>query len=75
WFVLRKKMRSASWIYTALMVISVMTLVFWNPIPQDFNNALIPVVLAIAVRGVFHFAGLCCKSFIPDKMKKDSAHF
>ncbi len=75
WFVLRKKMRSASWIYTALMVISLLTLVFWNLIPQDFNNALIPVVLAIAVRGVFHFAGLCCKSFIPDKMKKDSAHF
>lgn len=75
WFVLRKKMRSALWIYGLLMVISVLTLVFWNLIPQDFNNALIPVVLAIAVRGAFYFAGLCCKSFKSDKMKKDSAHF
>lgn len=69
WFLLKNKLRSASWIYGILMVISFFTLLFWQLIPQDFNQALIPVVLTIALRGADHFLPLYTQSFHPDRLR------
>ncbi|MFP4621615.1 MAG: DUF4105 domain-containing protein [Bacteroidales bacterium] len=70
WFVLRNKIYSASWVYGILMIVSILTLVFWNLIPQDFNQALLPVTLAVTVRGADHFIPVCCKSFNLYELKK-----
>ena len=70
WFLLRNKLRNASCIYGILMVISILTLLFWQLIPQDFNQALIPVVLTIALRGADHFLPLYSQSFHPDRLRE-----
>jgi len=70
WFLLRNKMRSASWVYGILMVISILTLIFWQLIPQDLNQALVPLVLAIALRGSDHFLPLYSQSFHLERLRE-----
>ena len=58
WFILRNLMRNASRIMGLMMGASLFTLLFWNILPQNFNEALIPVILTIVLRGADRWLAL-----------------
>lgn len=58
WFVLRNQMQNAARLMAIWTGLSLLTLVSWHILPQNFNEALIPVILTIVVRGADRWLAL-----------------